>query len=81
VLPLDVSSQQLDRQAALLRRLSEPARAQLVADLWATGRQLAEAGVRSRNPGASEPLVRWLLTSVIYDEATAVRLHGPRSAQ
>lgn len=78
MLPLDVSPEQQARHDALWRKLSEPQRAQLVAGLWATGRQLAEAGVRSRNPQASEALVRWLLTTVIYDEATALRLHGPR---
>lgn len=78
MLPLDVSPAQQARHDELLRGLSEPQRAALVAGLWAAGRQLAEAGVRSRNPGASESLVRWLLTSVIYDEATAVRLHGAR---
>lgn len=78
MLPLDVTNAQLNRQAELLRRLSEPQRSALVAALWKTGRQLAEAGVRARNPGASEALVRWLLTATIYDEATAQRLHGSR---
>jgi len=80
VLPLDVTPAQQARHDVLLRGLSEPQRAALVAGLWAAGRQLAEAGVRARHPGASEPLVRWLLTAVIYDEATAVRLHGTRPA-
>lgn len=81
MLPLDVTPAQQARHDEHLRRLSEPQRAALVAGLWATGRQLAEAGVRARNPGASAPLVRWLLTSVIYDEATAARLHGARPAE
>lgn len=80
VLPLDVTPAQQARHDELLRALSEPQRAALVAGLWTAGRQLAEAGVRARNPGASEALVRWLLTAVIYDEATAVRLHGTRPA-
>ncbi|MBX7113869.1 MAG: hypothetical protein K1X64_05985 [Myxococcaceae bacterium] len=78
MLPLDVTPEQQARHDALWRKLNEPQRAALVAGLWATGRQLAEAGVRARNPLASEALVRWLLTAVIYDEATAQRLHGPR---
>jgi hypothetical protein len=80
MLPLDVTPSQQARHDELLQRLSEPQRAALVANLWAAGRQLAEAGVRQRNPGASERLVRWLLTSVIYDKATARRLHGERPA-
>lgn len=78
MLPLDVTPAQQARQDELRRRLSEPQRAALFAGLWATGRQLAEAGVRARNPNASEVLVRWLLTALLYDEATSVRLHGPR---
>ncbi len=77
-MPLDVSPAQQARHDALLRKLGDPQRAALVAGLWAAGRQLAEAGVRARNPGASEALVRWLLTATIYDEATAIRLHGNR---
>ncbi|MFT3713150.1 MAG: hypothetical protein QM817_36305 [Archangium sp.] len=78
MLPLDVTAQQQAKHDELLRRLSEPQKSALVAGLWKAGRQLAEAGVRQRNPGASEALVRWLLTAVIYDEATARRLHGER---
>jgi hypothetical protein len=78
VLPLDVTPAQQRRHDELLRRLSEPQRASLVAGLWSTGRQLAEAGVRARHPSASEALVRWLLTAVIYDEPTALRLHGTK---
>lgn len=76
--PLDVSGPQLEHQADLLRRLSEPQRSELVAGLWATGRRLADSGVRARNPGASEALVRWLVTALIYGDATALRLHGAR---
>ncbi len=78
MIPLDVTPAQQARHDELLRALSEPQRGAVISGLWAAGRQLAEAGVRARNPGASEALVRWLLTAVIYDEATAVRLHGPR---
>ncbi len=78
MLPLDVTPAQQARHDELLRKLNEPQRAALVAGLWAAGRQLAEAGVRARHPGASVALTRWLLTSVLYDEATAVRLHGEK---
>jgi hypothetical protein len=77
---MDVTPAQQARHDELMRRLTEPQRAALFANLWAAGRQLAEAGVRQRNPGASEALVRWLLTSVIYDDATARRLHGEKPA-
>jgi hypothetical protein len=75
---LDVTAAQQARHDELLRGLSQPQRFALIAGLWASGRQLAELGVRARHEGASEPLIRWLLTSTIYDDATAVRLHGAR---
>lgn len=61
-----------------MRDLPTVKKAALIDGLWRAGRQLAEAGIRSRNPGASAPLVRWLLTELLYGEATAVRLHGAR---
>lgn len=54
MLPLDITPDQQARHDELLHRLSEPQRAALVANLWVAGRHLAEAGVRHRNPGASE---------------------------
>ncbi len=78
MLPLDVSASQQRRHDQMLRSLCEPARAALVAGLWKTGRQMAEAGVRARNPGASEPRIRWYLTALLYGEATATRLHGTK---
>jgi len=78
MLALDVTAAQQARHDELLRRLSQPQRFALVVGLWTTGRQLAELGVRARHPTAIEPLIRWLLTATLYDEPTAVRLHGPR---
>jgi hypothetical protein len=49
VLPLDVAHALQARHDELLRALSEPPRAALVARLWAAGRQLAEAGVRAKS--------------------------------
>ncbi len=81
VRPSDVSPSQQARHDELIRRLTGPERGALICGLWAAGRQLAEAGTRARNPGASERLLRWLLTATIYDEATALRLHGPRPSE
>lgn len=81
MLPLDVTPAQQRRHDELARRLTTEQRARLIDDLWRTGRQLAEAGVRDRPPGASEPLVRWLLTELLYGAAVAERLYGPRPAR
>lgn len=81
MLPLDVTAAQQRRHDELVRRLTPEQRGRLIDDLWRAGRQLAEAGVRDRHPGASEPLVRWLLTELLYGAAVAQRLHGPRPAR
>ncbi len=78
MLPLDVTPAQQRRHDELIRRLSMEERARLIDNLWRTGRQLAEAGVRERSPGASEALVRWRLTELLYGAPVAERLHGAR---
>lgn len=79
--PLDVTSEQLRKQAALFDRLSDVERARVINDLFWTGRRLAEAGLRERHPGASAQLIDWLLVEQLYGEPVALRLRGARPAR
>lgn len=79
--PLDVTPEQLRKQAMLFDRLSDLERARVIDDLFRTGRQLAEAGLRERHPKASAALIEWLLVEQLYGAAAANRLRGTRPAE
>lgn len=75
---LDVTLTQQARHDQLVRAQSQPERAEAVARLWRTHRQMADLNVRARFPDASPELHRWLVTELIYDTETATRFLGPR---
>lgn len=77
-MPLDVSHQQLERQAALWRAMSPEAQARVARQQWVSGRRVAALSIRTRHPEASEALVMWLLKAMFVGEDAATRLYGPR---
>lgn len=79
--PLDVTPEQLRKQAMLYDRLSDLERARVINDLYWTGRQLAEAGLRERHPDAGPALLEWLLIEELYGASVATRLRGTRPAK
>ncbi len=72
----DTSPEATARYHELLRAQSPAARLQQAASLTRAVRQLAEAGIRQRHPGASDDEVRVRLTVRLYGRDTAVRLFG-----
>lgn len=79
--PLDVTPEQLRKQAMLYDRLSDLERARVINDLFWAGRRLAEAGLRERHREASPALLDWLLIEELYGPSVATRLRGARPAQ
>jgi hypothetical protein len=78
MLPRDVHPEMLKKHDELLRRQTEVQRARGVQRLWEAGRHMARLNVRARYPDASEQLIRWLTTELIYDTRTAEQILGPR---
>ncbi len=75
----DTSPAATARYAELLRQLRPEQRLRAAMGLSRATRRLAEAGVRLRNPSASEAEVRRELVVVLYGEAVARRLLGARA--
>jgi hypothetical protein len=65
------------RYLELLRGLSPERRLRAAIGLSQATRALAEAGIRSRMPRATDEEVRRALVVVLYGEDAAVRLFGP----
>ncbi len=78
MMPTDVTAAQLNRQAELWRRLGPQKQLEVAASMWTGGRRAAELSIRSRNPGASEELVRWLMAEMFLGNPVATRLYGPQ---
>lgn len=57
-------------------RLNGQERLELAARLSEGVRDLARAGLRHRNPGASDEELRWRFAELLYGRATAERLFG-----
>ena len=81
MLPLDVTPAQQRLQDERVRQMTTVEKARALDDLCSAVRQLAEVGIRQRQPGASPALVRWLLAAQIYGEAVALRVLGDRPDQ
>ena len=80
MLPRDVTPEQMKFQDGLVRQMSPERRVAALNQMCDGVRQLAVLGLRDRFPQASDALVRWLLVTQIYGEATARRLLGERPA-
>lgn len=76
--PLDVTPAQQRLHDELVRTMNSIDKARAIDELCLAVRQLAEAGIRHRHPGASDELVRWLLAEHLYGAKVAVRLVGER---
>lgn len=63
-------------QVELFRAMSPGRKLLLVADMWATVRALALAGVRERFPKASEAEIRFRLAEVLVGEELARKAYG-----
>jgi len=74
--PLDTAPAADARYHELLRRQTPAARLTQAAALTRAVRQLAEAGIRQRHPGASDAEVRVRLTTRLYGRDVAERLFG-----
>jgi DNA-binding MarR family transcriptional regulator len=74
--PGDTSPAADARYHELLRAQSPAARLEQAAALTRAVRQLAEAGIRQRHPGASDAEVRVRLTVRLYGREVAARLFG-----
>jgi hypothetical protein len=64
------------RYDAMLGALSGARRLELAAQLTQGVRAMAEAGLRSRYPGADATEIRCRLAALLYGRAVAVRLFG-----
>ena len=73
----DTSREAQARYAELLRALAPEQRLRAAVGLGRATRELAEAGVRARSPGASEAHVRRELVVLLYGEEIALKLFGP----
>jgi hypothetical protein len=69
----DTSPQRRDRYLELLRALTPAQRLARAADLSDSVRELAEAGIRQRHPGASDEEVRVRLVVRLYGREFAAR--------
>lgn len=69
----DTSPRRRDRYLELLRALTPAQRLARAADLSATVRLLAEAGIRQRHPAADEQEVRVRLVVRLYGREFAMR--------
>jgi hypothetical protein len=76
VVPLDTVPAADARYHELLRTQSPAARLAQAAALTRAVRQLAEAGIRRRHPGASDAEVRVRLATRLYGRDVAERLFG-----
>jgi hypothetical protein len=74
--PRDITSAADARYHELLRAQRPEARLEQAAALTRAVRQLAEAGIRQRHPGASDLEVRVRLTARLYGRQAAERLFG-----
>ena len=72
----DTDPVQLDRYRERLRAMSPAQRLEIAAGLTRATRDLAEAGIRSRHPGASEAEVRWRFAALLYGPEIARRVLG-----
>lgn len=70
----DTSPRARARYFEMLRKRSPDERLSTAAALTTAVRRLAEAGIRQRNPKASDLEVRNLLVELVYGKATAERL-------
>jgi hypothetical protein len=77
---LDTSPAQRDAYYRRLRELAPHERAAILDRLCRGVRELAEAGIRHRQPGLTELEVRRELAVRIYGEAVAARLFGAKAS-
>ena len=74
--PTDTSPEVERFQIRLLRAMPPGRKLVLVADLWATMKALAVAGVRARYPHASEAEVRLRLAELLLGQELAHKVYG-----
>jgi hypothetical protein len=72
----DTDPRSLARYRERLRALGPAGRLEIAAGLSRGVRDLAEAGVRRRHPGASEEEIRCRLAALLYGREVAARLFG-----
>lgn len=70
----DTAPEMASRYDAMIGALPGARRLEIAASLSAGARALAEAGLRSRNPGASDAEIRCRLAALQYGRAAAERL-------
>lgn len=76
----DTAPEPAARYRERIGRLSGAERLEIAARLSESVRDLARAGLRHRNPEASEPELRWRFAALLYGRAAAERLYGPLPA-
>ncbi len=69
----DTAPEQLARYRARIAAMSVAEKAELTAGLTQATRDLAEAGLRARHPGASEGELRCRFVALLYGRAVAER--------
>jgi hypothetical protein len=69
----DMERLQLD----LMRRAPAWRKAQMLGEMYATMKQFALSGLRSRHPNASEPELRFRLADLLLGADLAERVYGP----
>lgn len=67
----DTAPEMAARYDAMIRALPGARRLEIAASLTSGVRALAEAGLRSRHPGASDDEIRCRLTALLYGRAFA----------
>jgi hypothetical protein len=72
----DVAPAQGEKESAWLRSLTEAQRAEILATLWRTGRELAEINIKQREPGIGAARLRWRVCELFYGSVVAQRLLG-----
>ena len=79
--PRDVTAEEQRQADERVRRLSEAEKTPVIDDRFWTARKMAAAGIREKNPGASDQLLDWLVVEHVYGTAVANRLRGARPAR
>lgn len=80
-MPLDTAPAAAARYRERIGALTGARRLEIAAQLSQGVRALAEAGLRHRHPGASEPELRWRLAALLYGRSAADRLFGTLPGQ
>jgi hypothetical protein len=78
VIPLDVSVAQRKKHHQMMSRVAASKRFDMATEMAVTAREIVVAGIRERNPLASEELLRWMVVDFVYGEASAHRLYGEK---